>query len=257
MSFDDHFSQATLFYRSLTPIEQMHVVEAYTFELGKCFETPIRERVLTVLANVDADLCAQVAAGIGLPAPDGKAAEDVIQSPALSQIVSDPGPIAGRKIAVIADAGSDLAGIAKLRRAAERHGATLLVLSATGGVLQKGKTALTVDRTYLTARSIEFDAIVVAGGTTPTGDIKQVILLQEAYRHCKAFAAWDDGAAILTDAGIDVDGPGVSIGASMDKTFTDELVAAIGLHRAWERAELVMVSAVPPTSTAPTTSRRH
>ncbi|MGG7105006.1 catalase-related domain-containing protein [Rhodococcus sp. 24CO] len=33
-TFDDHFSQACLFYRSLSPIEQVHVAEAYTFELG-------------------------------------------------------------------------------------------------------------------------------------------------------------------------------------------------------------------------------
>ncbi len=37
-SFDDHFSQATLFYRSLTPIEQAHIVEAFTFELGKVLD---------------------------------------------------------------------------------------------------------------------------------------------------------------------------------------------------------------------------
>src|SRR6202012_2405788 len=38
VSFDDHYSQATLFYRSMTPLEQAHIIEAYTFELGKCFE---------------------------------------------------------------------------------------------------------------------------------------------------------------------------------------------------------------------------
>ena len=65
-----------------------------------------------MLANVDADLCAQVAAGLGLPAPKGNPAEDVTVSPALVQMLAEPGPIAGRKIGVIADAGSDLAGIA-------------------------------------------------------------------------------------------------------------------------------------------------
>ena len=34
-SFDDHFSHATLFFQSLTPLEQAHVVEAYAFELSK------------------------------------------------------------------------------------------------------------------------------------------------------------------------------------------------------------------------------
>src|SRR6478609_8828698 len=87
VSFDDHFSQSTMFYRSLSPLEQAHVVEAFTFELGKVYEQAIKERELQVLANVDADLCAQVAAGLGLPAPSGHPATDVTPSPALSQIV--------------------------------------------------------------------------------------------------------------------------------------------------------------------------
>ncbi len=248
VSFDDHFSQATLFYRSMTAVEQAHIVEAYTFELGKCLETAIRERVLTVLANIDADLCAQVAAGLGLRAPAGDPASDVVPSAALSQIVGTPGPITGRKIAVIADSGSDLAGINRLRTALEKSGATLLVLAAVGGVLKRRQTTVAVDRTDLTVRSIEFDAIVVAAGTTPTGDIKQTVLLHEAYRHCKALAAWGDGDAVLTGAGIDLDGPGIVTGEKVDRTFTSTLVAAVGLHRAWSRADLVMASAVPPAA---------
>ncbi|MBA2553855.1 MAG: catalase [Geodermatophilaceae bacterium] len=245
-SFDDHFSQATMFYRSLSEVEQGHIVEAFTFELGKCYEQAIKERELQVLANVDADLCAQVAAGLGLPAPKGTPAEDVVLSPTLSQIVVEPGPIAGRKIGVIADAGSDLAGVAKLRKSAEKLGASVLVIAPVGGVLGRGSRKEVVERTLLTTRSVEFDALVVAGGTTPTGDIKLVLLLQEAFRHCKAVGAWGDGHAVLQDAGIGPDGPGVVVGDSVVKTFTDDLFAAIGLHRAWERAADVMASAVPP-----------
>ena len=69
-SFDDHFSQATMFYRSLSPIEQTHVVEAFTFELGKVYEKTIKEREIQVLANVDTDLCEQVATGLGLLRPE-------------------------------------------------------------------------------------------------------------------------------------------------------------------------------------------
>ena len=72
-SFDDHFSQATMFYRSLSPIEQAHVVEAFTFELGKVYEQAIKERELLVLANVDADLCEQVAAGSRPAGAEGQA----------------------------------------------------------------------------------------------------------------------------------------------------------------------------------------
>jgi catalase len=249
-SFDDHFSQPTMFYRSLTPLEQAHIVEAFTFELGKCYEQAIKERELQVLANIDADLCAQVAAGLGLPAPEGSPAEEVTLSPALSQVVTEPGPIAGRKIGVIADAGADLAGVDKLRKAAEKLGATVLVIGPVGGVLSHGTRKETVDRTLLTTRSVEFDALVIAGGTTPTGDIKLTLLLQEAFRHCKALGAWGDGTVILEAAGITPADPGVVTADTAVKAFSDELFAAVGLHRAWDRAADVMASAVPPVTGA-------
>ncbi|WP_032374916.1 catalase [Rhodococcoides fascians] len=246
-SFDDHFTQPTMFYRSLSAVEQDHLVEAFTFELGKVFEQSIKERELEVLSNVDADLCERVAAGLGLPAPVGTPAEDVLLSPALSQIVEAPGPIAGRKIGVIADAGSDLSGIGKLRTAAARRGATVHVIAAAGGILGKGMRTQVVERTFLTVRSIEFDAFVVAGGTTPTNDIKLILLLQEAFRHCKAMGAWGDGAALLEQAGIGADDAGVVIGETAVKAFNDALFAAVGLHRAWDRAPAVMASNIPPS----------
>jgi catalase len=249
VSFDDHFSQATMFYRSLSAIEQAHVVEAFTFELGKVYEQAIKERELTVLANVDTDLCAQVAAGLGLPAPKGNPAKDVAVSSALVQLLAEPGPIDGRKIGIIADAGSDLAGVATLVKAAAGLGVTALVVAPVGGVLKAGRRKVTVDRTLATARSIEFDALVVAGGTTPTGDIKLVVLLQEAFRHCKALAAWGDGAAVLKSARISPKDPGVAIADDVDKAFVASLAAGLGLHRAWDRAPKVMASAVPPAGT--------
>ncbi len=240
-----------MFYRSLTALEQAHIVEAFTFELGKCLEQAIKERELQVLANVDAGLCAKVAAGLGLPAPEGSPAENVTPSPALSQIVTEPGPITGRKIGVIADAGADLAGIDKLRKAAVKLGATVLVIAPAGGVLSHGGHQETADRTLLTARSVEFDAIVVAGGTTPVPDIKLIVLLQEAFRHCKVMGAWGDGTVILQAAGITADQAGVVTASGATSAFTGQLAAAAGLHRVWERAPDVMESAVPPVPPAP------
>jgi catalase len=245
-SFDDHFSQATLFYRSMSEVEQRHIVEAYSFELAKVYEAEIRERQLACLANIDAGLCQQVAERLGMTAPSGEPAAEVTPSPALSQVVSKPGPIAGRKLGVIADAGSDLASINRLRTAMEKLDVVVLVIAPAGGELGKGRTKVTVDRTGFTARSIEFDAVIIADGTSPKPDLKRTLLLQETYHHCKALAAWGDGAEILADAGIAVDGPGVVVEEKVAKPFTDGLRKQLGLHRAWERTDLVMESAVPP-----------
>ena|SRR5690242_3268827 len=92
-----------------------------------------------------------------------------------------------------------------------------------------------------TARPIEYDALVVAAGTTPVRDIKLILLLQEAFRHCKPVAAWGDGTA-----GIDLDAPGVLVADGVDKTLTSALATVVGVHRVWERAVDVMASEVAP-----------
>jgi catalase len=241
-SFDDHFTQPAMFYRSLSDVEKVHVIEAFTFELGKCFEQAVKERELEVLANVDTDLCRQVADGLGLPAPQGNPPVDVPTSPALSQVVTEPGPVTGRKVAVIADASADLTGISVLTKALDRQGVEVLVTAPVGGKLKSGRRALVVERTFATARSIEFDAVIVAAGTAPTNDVRLVVLLQELYRHCKPLGAWGDGNALLELAGIDANAPGVLVSQEADKAFGEALINALGLHRAWERTDAVMSS---------------
>jgi catalase len=234
-SFDDHFTQATLFYRSLSAVEQSHLADAFIFELGKVYEQGIKERELQVLANVDAALCEQVAAALGLPAPKGLPAENIPLSPALAQVTVKPGPIVGRKIGILADAGSDLAGVTKLVKAAAAAGATALVIAPTGGVLKAGRRQVTVDRTLATVRSIEVDALVVAAGTEPLRDSRLAVLLQEIFRHFKVLAAWGDGDAVLKAAKLPLKGPGVELAEDVDKDFIARLAAAVGLHRAWNR----------------------
>jgi catalase len=245
VSFNDHFSQPAMFYASLSEVEKVHIVEAFTFELGKVYEQVIRERMLGVLANVNADLCAQVAAGLGLPAPAGKPATDVVPSPALSQIPAVPGPIAGRVVGVVAGPKADLAAISKLRDALEAQGAVLRVIASHGGVLVKGVRKEIIERTLLTTRSIEFDALLIAGGAGDLADVKLTVLLQEAFRHAKPIGAWGDGVQALRTAGLNVEAPGILLADGMTAGYRKQLIAALGLHRVWDRAPLVMAAAAP------------
>ncbi|MDT4894341.1 MAG: catalase [Pseudonocardiales bacterium] len=241
VSFEDHFSQAALFFRSLSAIEQEHLIEAVSFELGKCYEKSVKERTLTVLARVDTTLCERVAANLGIGAPDGEPVGELDVSPALSQLTDVPGPVAGRRIGVVADAGSDLAGIGKLRQAAEAVGVVVHVIAPAGGVLRKGERSEIVERTLATTRSIEFDAIVVAHRTTASTDVRLMTLLQEAYRHYKPVGAWGTGVDTLTAAGIQTDAPGVLVADNMAKAYSRGLLEALGLHRVWDRVEAVPV----------------
>ncbi|MFZ0817946.1 MAG: catalase-related domain-containing protein [Candidatus Sulfotelmatobacter sp.] len=68
-TFADHYSQARLFYRSITPPEQRHLAQAITFELSKVETERVRLRMLGHLELIDARLAQQVRSGLGVASP--------------------------------------------------------------------------------------------------------------------------------------------------------------------------------------------
>ncbi|MEW1693408.1 catalase [Streptomyces sp. NPDC091265] len=253
-SFDDHFSQARLFWLSMTPTEHEHIVAAYTFELNKCYETAIKERALLVLANIDSELCAQVATGLGLPAPEaGVPLTDPQPSPALSQL-GGTWPLDGRVVGIVTAGAKGLAQVRTARQAVLDAGMIPLVIAPAGGELDASRTPITVQRTFATARSTEFDAILLADAPTaaPDGygardakvndnvtaavgiDPRVLLLLTEAYRHGKAIGAWAGGADVLGAAGIATNAPGI-VTATTARTVLGEITTLLTGHRSWER----------------------
>jgi catalase len=55
---------------------------------------------------------------------------------------------------------------------------------------------------------------------------------------------------VLESAGIDPGAPGVVVGRKPGSKMNAALVAALGMHRAWDRTPLVRASMVPPTISA-------
>lgn len=135
-SFKDHFSQATMFFHSLSDVEQLHVVEALRFELGKVVRKEVRARVLGLLANVDPELAEAVSQGIGVPVPrtpkaGKRAAPPIEQSPALSLLNAGKPGIRTRCVAVLVADGVDGDAIDALKRALAKGGARAELVSPT------------------------------------------------------------------------------------------------------------------------------
>jgi catalase len=252
-SYDDHYSQTRQFWLSMTAVEKEHIVLAYTFELAKCFEQAVKERQLLALANIDPDLCAQVAAGLGLPAPDPtETLVDLVPSPALSQL-GDVWPADGRLIGIVVDPAGDLTGVDDVVAAVTAAGMVPLVVAPHGGKLPNGAA---VQRTFGATRSVEFDAVLVAGSPVPAPDAlvardskageadapqldpRVILLLQESFRHAKVIGAWGAGVAALELAGV-AGAPGVLTGDDPAGVFAD-LHTALGAHRVWERFGAVL-----------------
>jgi catalase len=59
-TFADHYSQATLFYNSMSAPEKEHIVKALQFELGKVMIKDVQQRMVDHLANIDAQLATDV-----------------------------------------------------------------------------------------------------------------------------------------------------------------------------------------------------
>ncbi|WP_030722022.1 catalase [Streptomyces sp. NRRL F-2580] len=253
-SFSDHFTQPRLFWLSMTPPEREHIIAAYTFELNKCYEQAIKERTLQVLANIDPQLCEQVATGLGLPAP---AATEPLAEPNPSPALSQTGrtwPTDGRVIGIIADPACDLDGVRDARQAILDTGMMPLVIAPTGGTLHPdGGDPITIQRTFTTARSVEFDALLLAGvpqaGADAYGardakagtaqppqapDPRVLLLVTEAHRHGKAIGGWNGAERLLESAGITAHEPGIAV-ADSGSAVVAALASALAEHRAWDR----------------------
>ncbi len=230
-SYDDHFSQATLFYRSLQPVEQAHVVDAFAFELGKCYEPAIKERELAVLAKIDTELCAAVAAQLGLQPPVPSAAPAApAASPALSQI-GQRWPVTGRRIGILTDADSDIGEVTAAVAAITAAKLVPLVFASHGGTLNRDGGP-PVSRTYSTGRSVEVDAVLVAGSPA---EASARTLVDEAFRHLKPLGVLPRGTNLLAAAGVPAEGEGIFAGSDASN-IVSSLVTGLEEHRVWNRA---------------------
>ena len=167
-------------------------------------------------------------------------------SPALSQ-VGKPFPVDGRKVGIVVDDNSDHRVVADLIAACEQAKLAPFVIGSHGGTV----AGLTADRTYATARSFEFDAILLAGGLPPprtpppgltpsrpvprghrTDRPPDCRAATEMRRHLKVLGAVGAGGqAALEALGVSDDAAGVVVGASAD--VTGELVNTAGPSPVW------------------------
>lgn len=169
-TFADHYSQARQFFISQTPVEQDHIVKAYTFELSKCETPEVRTRMLAHLRNVHDDLATGVAAGLGMPLPEAatpavEPRTDLPPSDALSILKNGPDSFAGRKLGVLVTDGTDAGVLEALRTAVADVGAVLETLApVVGGVTLSDGSVLAADQAVDGGPSVLYDAVVLLPG---------------------------------------------------------------------------------------------
>jgi catalase len=250
--FADHYTQATLFWQSQSDVEKRHIVRAFRFELTRVQTQAIRERVVSMLANVDPVLAAAVAEGLGFPVPepmpkalDVEVTPEVEASAALSLFARPgDGSVRTRRVALLIADGVDAASLLQVHAALARAGAVpRFVGPRLGRFTSADGQTIDAEVSMEAAPSVLFDAVVV-----PDGEGAQTLaelghaleFVKDQYRHCKTILALGDGAAVLAAAGVPLalpDGqpdPGLLL-AEEGAVPADDFVAALAKHRHFQR----------------------
>ncbi len=258
-SFIDHFSQATLFFNSQSDAEKNHLINALRFELGKVQSPEIRQRMVDLLTQVDKNLANRVAEALGLiaktpvgntnqsvPADDdpkdyqSKKIKPIIErSEALSMKNTNKDSIATRRVAILAADGVDEISLNAMKKALETKGAMVKIIAPKLGAIKLANgSAIKVDESFLQAASVLYDAVFIPGGKKSSDALKAepdaIHFVNEAYKHCKAISANDEGIELLKASYVDINAKdnGIIVGKG---NISQAFIKAIALHRFWDR----------------------
>ena len=252
--FADHYTQATLFWNSQTDVEKQHIINGFRFELSRVQTPAVRERMVSGLMNVAAELAESVAAGLGIremPAPMPKVmtrevTPEVSVSPALSMFARPgDGSIRTRRVAILVADGCDSEALVALADRLTSEGAVpRFVSTMLGAVHPATGDAIEVDVSLEAAPAVLYDAMVLPDGAEAINalraDGRALEFIKDQYRHCKPILAVGGSDQLLASCGIDAalpDGepdPGVIMTRDAS-TASDAFVAAIAMHRHFAR----------------------
>jgi catalase len=274
--FDDHFSQATLFWNSQSSVGKEHIVAAFRHELTCVESSDIRQRVVDNLAHVDPKLAARIAQPLGIQPPDPSAAagrlgfrsvqvrSSLQEAPSLTQGArarSEGHAITQtRRLAVLLADGVDMLPLRKLLQELEDCGLQAsLVAPHLGGVSTVSGRTVAVDVNLHSTASVLFDGLLIAGGLAAAQALSQngaaVHFVLQTYRHSKPICALNEGAQLLSSLGLSfqpergsalsIPTPGVILAdghKAQEAEISSEFIAAMAAHRHWDRLN---VDAVP------------
>lgn len=258
-TFDDHYSQAILFYNSMSEVEKKHILEAASFELGKVEAKHVRERMVMNFMNVDQKFANELAKKIGVEAKNPEKPHQyrgkIKDSPALSQLRNKTKSLKGRTVAVLIEEGFNSDEVKTLEKKLKAEGVMMKIVSFKLGEV-KGQKHKDFEATYTfsTTHSVLFDGIFIPGGTDSCKGLadhpKVMNFLEEAFRHNKPIALSSEAKMIFDKSRLPLHMKSLDDQASSlfeehgflyasSKVKNDDLMksflSALSEHRFWER----------------------
>jgi catalase len=253
--FADHYTQATLFYNSQSPVEKANIAAAFRFELSKLTVPAIRQRMLSSLVNVSRELAGQVAEGLGMEVPPAmpraltNPAKPEVKTSRRLSLMARPGDggIRTRRVAVLVAEGVDGNVVAAIVKRLKKEGAVPKIVSTRiGPVRTSDGGSVEADASMENEPSFLFDALILTDGepaiTALSADGHTMEYIKDQYRHLKTILALGRASSLLQKAAIPSklpDGetdPGVLLADSGKLADAlDSFVEAAAHHRHFQR----------------------
>lgn len=235
-SFKDHFSQAVMFWNSMSEPEKSHIISAFSFEVGKVKSKSVKQQVVEMFANVSINLATKVAENIGVNPPQNQTEPNINKiSPALSQ-ENTIKKLDTRRVAVILADGFQEEIIESLNLLKSKKLDIEIISDKLGIVRGCNNQEFEVAHTFLTVSSVLFDAVLAIGGSNLNQkfDKDATSFVKEAFMHYKPIAATGEGVNWLQENNM-AKGIGVVVKNSSNDDFIEKFMDSIIAHRHWNR----------------------
>lgn len=257
--FADHYTQATLFFESQSPVEQDHIANAFRFELSKLTVPAIRERVVAMLRNASEALATKVAKGLGMdPLPDPMpkvaveiATPEVMKSPSLSLLhrPGDASALTGRKVAIVVAPGVEGKFVLAAQAALLKQGVVARIVGPRiGAIPTTTGDVLDADASMENEPGFLFDALILADGDAAVAALAQdghtAEFIKDQFRHCKPILALGESRQLLLQAGLPIamdkslaqGGTGLIVADASDgEAAVEAFIQAMSAHRHFGR----------------------
>jgi len=211
--FREHYSQAQLFYNSMSEPEKSHITAALSFELDHCADPIVYERYTQRLADINLELAQAVADNVGAPIPQ-KAGREIHdkKSMGLSQTEVQPKEptIATRRVAILIADGYDPVAYKGIIAALEAANAFPYTIGPkrnpvyAAGESKDSKDAVKPSHHFEGQRSTMFDSVFIPGGADSIATLRKngrvIHWVREAFAHLKAIGATGEAVDLVRDA---------------------------------------------------------
>ncbi|WP_188205900.1 catalase [Alkalibacillus aidingensis] len=255
-SFKDHYSQAAMFYHSLSDHEKRHFIKAFHFEVGSVKDPKIKQQVVEMFSNVSHELANAIAQSVGVQPPQSTNNEvkPKMTSPAISQAKTNF-KAQTRKVGILLTDGFKFNEVQEMMTALRNNDVHVEVISKNLGQAHSDQNEpVEIKQNYSTTHSVMYDALYIPGGKQHIDQLMKhkeaKDFIKDTFAHAKTLGASNEAVNLLSQvlpAHISLAGDQSNnelfndLGvltiqqASNLSDFSQTFINELAKHRHWER----------------------